>query len=123
MRHRNAGRTLGRTSTHRLALFRNLTRALFEHGRINTTVAKLKEFSRKKDEKGAMAAFNESSRLRPNDPSATLAFAMGLVALGRPAEGVQTIVSALARFPAWGDDPRLLLRHGAACAAVNCADS
>jgi large subunit ribosomal protein L17 len=43
MRHRNAGRTLGRTSTHRLALFRNLTRALFEHGRITTTLAKAKE--------------------------------------------------------------------------------
>jgi len=43
MRHRNAGRTLGRSSTHRLALFRNLTRALFEHGRITTTLAKAKE--------------------------------------------------------------------------------
>jgi large subunit ribosomal protein L17 len=43
MRHRNAGRTLGRNTTHRLALFRNLTRALFEHGRIITTVAKAKE--------------------------------------------------------------------------------
>src|SRR5580704_12245533 len=43
MRHRNAGRTLGRSSTHRLALFRNLTRALFEHDRITTTLAKAKE--------------------------------------------------------------------------------
>ena len=45
MRHRNAGRTLGRSSTHRLALFRNLARALFlsEKGRITTTVAKAKE--------------------------------------------------------------------------------
>src|SRR5436309_2048965 len=43
MRHRNAGRTLGRNATHRLALFRNLTRALVEHGRITTTVAKAKE--------------------------------------------------------------------------------
>src|ERR1700733_4790560 len=43
MRHRNAGRTLGRNATHRLALFRNLTRALIEHGRIITTVAKAKE--------------------------------------------------------------------------------
>ena len=39
MRHRNAGRTLGRNAPHRRALFRNLTRALFEHGRIITTVA------------------------------------------------------------------------------------
>ncbi len=43
MRHRNAGRTLGRNASHRLALFRNLTRALFEHGRIITTVEKAKE--------------------------------------------------------------------------------
>lgn len=43
MRHKSAGRTLGRNTTHRIALFRNLTRALFEHGRIITTVAKAKE--------------------------------------------------------------------------------
>ncbi len=45
MRHRNAGRTLGRSSTHRLALFRNLTRALIlsKNGRITTTLAKAKE--------------------------------------------------------------------------------
>lgn len=43
MRHLNAGRTLGRNASHRLALFRNLTRALLEHGRIVTTVAKAKE--------------------------------------------------------------------------------
>src|SRR4051812_30093763 len=43
MRHRNAGRTLGRNATHRLALFRNLSRALIEHERIVTTVAKAKE--------------------------------------------------------------------------------
>lgn len=43
MRHLKAGRILGRNASHRLALFRNLTRALFEHGRIITTVAKAKE--------------------------------------------------------------------------------
>jgi large subunit ribosomal protein L17 len=43
MRHRKAGRKLNRNASHRLALFRNLTRALFEHGRIVTTVAKAKE--------------------------------------------------------------------------------
>ncbi len=45
MRHRNAGRTLGRNATHRLALFRNLTRALLlsKNGRITTTLAKAKE--------------------------------------------------------------------------------
>src|ERR1043166_2040970 len=43
MRHRNAGRTLGRNASHRLALMRNLARALFEHGRIITTLEKAKE--------------------------------------------------------------------------------
>jgi len=43
MRHRNAGRTLGRNATHRRAMFRNMTCSLFEHGRITTTVAKAKE--------------------------------------------------------------------------------
>lgn len=43
MRHRNAGRTLSRNASHRLALFRNLSRALIEHGRIITTMPKAKE--------------------------------------------------------------------------------
>jgi large subunit ribosomal protein L17 len=43
MRHLKAGRKLGRNASHRLALFRNLTRALIEHGRIITTVEKAKE--------------------------------------------------------------------------------
>jgi large subunit ribosomal protein L17 len=46
MRHLKAGRKLGRNATHRLALMRNLTRALFEHGRIITTVEKAKEARR-----------------------------------------------------------------------------
>ena len=43
MRHRNAGRTLGRNAAHRRSLFRNLARALITHERIVTTVAKAKE--------------------------------------------------------------------------------
>jgi large subunit ribosomal protein L17 len=43
MRHLKAGRKLGRNASHRLALKRNLTRALFEHERIITTVEKAKE--------------------------------------------------------------------------------
>jgi large subunit ribosomal protein L17 len=46
MRHRNAGRKLGRNASHRLALMRNLARALFEHERIITTVEKAKEARR-----------------------------------------------------------------------------
>src|SRR5258708_39883676 len=43
MRHRKAGRKLGRNATHRLALMRNLALALFRHERIITTEAKAKE--------------------------------------------------------------------------------
>ncbi|MGE3806106.1 MAG: 50S ribosomal protein L17 [Gemmataceae bacterium] len=43
MRHLKKGRKLGRNATHRLALMRNLARALFTHGRIITTVEKAKE--------------------------------------------------------------------------------
>jgi large subunit ribosomal protein L17 len=43
MRHRKRGRILGRNSTHRLAMMRNLTRNLIEHETIITTVAKAKE--------------------------------------------------------------------------------
>jgi large subunit ribosomal protein L17 len=42
MRHLKAGRKLGRNASHRLALFRNLTRSLIEHERIITTVEKAK---------------------------------------------------------------------------------
>src|SRR4028118_1954369 len=43
MRHRNAGRKLQRTSSHRAALFRNMAAALIKHEQITTTVAKAKE--------------------------------------------------------------------------------
>jgi large subunit ribosomal protein L17 len=43
LRHRKAGRKLGRDSAHRKALYANLTGALIEHGRIRTTEAKAKE--------------------------------------------------------------------------------
>jgi large subunit ribosomal protein L17 len=40
MRHRIAGRILGRDAGHRKALFRNLVRELYIHERITTTEAK-----------------------------------------------------------------------------------
>jgi large subunit ribosomal protein L17 len=43
MRHRNAGRKLQRTSSHRAALFRNMSAALIKHEQITTTLAKAKE--------------------------------------------------------------------------------
>ena len=43
MRHRKRGRQLSRTAAHRRATLRNLATSLFEHERIETTVAKAKE--------------------------------------------------------------------------------
>jgi large subunit ribosomal protein L17 len=46
MRHQKDGRQLSRTASHRRAVLRNLTTALFEHERIETTLAKAKETRR-----------------------------------------------------------------------------
>ncbi|MCP4645909.1 MAG: 50S ribosomal protein L17 [bacterium] len=43
MRHRKAGRRLGRTTAHRKATMKNLALALFKHNAIVTTLAKSKE--------------------------------------------------------------------------------
>ena len=46
MRHRNAGRQLNRTSSHREAMFRNMASSLFRHELIKTTLPKAKELRR-----------------------------------------------------------------------------
>jgi large subunit ribosomal protein L17 len=43
MRHRHGLRKLNRTSSHRLAMFRNMTNSLFKHEVIKTTLPKAKE--------------------------------------------------------------------------------
>lgn len=43
MRHRRAGRKLGRTSSHRMAMLRNMVTDFFEKEKIITTVPKAKE--------------------------------------------------------------------------------
>ena len=43
MRHGIAGRKLGVTSTHRLAMFRNMATSLLKHEQITTTLPKAKE--------------------------------------------------------------------------------
>ncbi|MEM4724877.1 MAG: 50S ribosomal protein L17 [Candidatus Hadarchaeum sp.] len=43
MRHRKAGRRLGRTTAHRSATMKNLALALFRYNAIETTLAKSKE--------------------------------------------------------------------------------
>ena len=46
MRHRNSGRALSRTSSHRVALMRNMSKSLIQHEQIRTTVPKAKELRR-----------------------------------------------------------------------------
>ena len=46
MRHRHGLRKLNRTSSHRLAMFRNMTVSLLKHEMIKTTLPKAKELRR-----------------------------------------------------------------------------
>ena len=46
MRHQKAGRTLGRKSSHRKAMYRNMAVSLIQHETIRTTLPKAKELRR-----------------------------------------------------------------------------
>ena len=46
MRHRKSGRRLGRNSSHRKAMFRNMATSLVRHETIRTTLPKAKELRR-----------------------------------------------------------------------------
>ena len=46
MRHRKSGRQLNRNSSHRKAMFQNMTNSLFKHEIIKTTLPKAKELRR-----------------------------------------------------------------------------
>lgn len=46
MRHRKSGRRLGRNSSHRKAMFRNMAASLLRHETIKTTLPKAKELRR-----------------------------------------------------------------------------
>ena len=49
MRHRKSGRKLGRNSSHRKAMFRNMVTSLLDQERIETTDAKAKQIRRLAD--------------------------------------------------------------------------
>ena len=72
MRHRVAGYKLGRDSDHRKALRRNLTRSLFLHGKVVTTLTKakaVKPFSEKLitlGKRGDLAARRRALTLLPD---------------------------------------------------------
>ena len=75
MRHQNAGRHLGRTSSHRKAMFKNMTVSLFLHEVIRTTLPKAKELRREAEPLITLAKRADSvanrrlafSRLRDRD--------------------------------------------------------
>lgn len=46
MRHRHSGRQLNRNSSHRKAMFRNMTASLVQHELIKTTLSKARELRR-----------------------------------------------------------------------------
>jgi large subunit ribosomal protein L17 len=46
MRHKNSGRRLGRNSSHRRAMYRNLAASLLVHETVRTTLPKAKELRR-----------------------------------------------------------------------------
>ena len=68
MRHRKSGTKLGRTSSHRRAMYNNLMLSLFEHESIETTITKAKELKRLADrmitlgKKGTLAARRQAAR-------------------------------------------------------------
>ena len=64
MRHRMRGRRLGRSSSHRQAMARNLVAALFRHGRIQTTEPKAKEYRGMAEKLITLAKTKDLHRIR-----------------------------------------------------------
>ena len=91
MRHRHGLRKLNRTSSHRLAMLRNMSNSLIEHEVIKTTLPKAKELRKVVEplitlgKKPSLAnrrlAFN---RLRDRDSVAKLFDVLGLRFANRP---------------------------------------
>jgi len=64
MRHRKSGRSLGRKSAHRRAMFRNMSASLIKHETIQTTVPKAKELRRVVEPLITMAKSDDVARRR-----------------------------------------------------------
>lgn len=64
MRHRHGYRKLGRTSSHRAALLKNLSISLIEHGKIETTIEKAKELRSYVEKLITIAGKNDSNAHR-----------------------------------------------------------
>lgn len=64
MRHRKIGRRLGRNSTHRKAMYRNMSVSLIRHEIIKTTLEKAKELRRVVEPLITLAKVDEPSKRR-----------------------------------------------------------
>ena len=64
MRHQKSGRALGRTSSHRRAMYRNMAVSLIQHEQIRTTLPKAKELRRVVEPLITMAKEDGTSRRR-----------------------------------------------------------
>ncbi len=64
MRHRVAGKKLGRTTTHRLAMERNFIVSVIRHERVITTLAKAKAMRRNVDKMITLGKRKDLARFR-----------------------------------------------------------
>jgi large subunit ribosomal protein L17 len=64
MRHQKAGRTLGRKSSHRVAMYRNMAASLIRHEAVRTTLPKAKELRRVVEPLITLAKQDAASRRR-----------------------------------------------------------
>jgi len=64
MRHQKAGRTLGRKSSHRKAMYKNMAVSLIQHETIRTTLPKAKELRRVVEPLITMAKLDGVARRR-----------------------------------------------------------
>lgn len=91
MRHRHSGRQLNRNSSHRKAMFKNMSVSLFDHELIRTTVAKAKELRRVSEKLITLAKVDSVanrrlafSRLRDRDAVTKLFNEIGPRYVNRP---------------------------------------
>ena len=91
MRHRHSGRQLNRNSSHRKAMFKNMSVSLFDHELIRTTVAKAKELRRVSEKLITLAKVDSVanrrlafSRLRDRDAVTKLFTELGPRYAARP---------------------------------------
>ena len=91
MRHRHSGRQLNRNSSHRKAMFKNMSVSLFDHELIRTTVAKAKELRRTAEKLITLAKVDSVanrrlaySRLRDRDAVTKLFNELGPRYVNRP---------------------------------------